>query len=82
MDLNLYLLERTVYTTLDWLGDVGGLMGILVDIGSLLMMFILGNGLNYMLIGEVFKEEGEDRGVGGNSGHGPDKYNAHLKSIS
>ena len=50
MDLNLFVSERTVYTYLDWLGDVGGLMGILVDFGALIMMFVLGNGLNYMLI--------------------------------
>ena len=50
MDLNLHVIERTVYTLLDWLGDVGGLMGILVDFGGLILMIILGNGLNYMLI--------------------------------
>ena len=50
MDLNLHVASRTVYTFLDWLGDVGGLMGIVVEFGGLIMMFILGNGLNYMLI--------------------------------
>ena len=56
IDLNLYVAERTVYTFLDWLGDVGGLMGILFDFGGLIVMFIVGNGLSYMLIKEVFKE--------------------------
>ena len=34
MDLNKYTIDRTVYTSLDWLGDVGGLMDILFLIGS------------------------------------------------
>ena len=40
MDLDKFLIQRTVYTTLDWLGDVGGLMDILFLIGSYpLMLF-------------------------------------------
>ena len=50
MNLNKFKIERTVYTTLDWLGDVGGLMGILFDMGGFLLMFITGSGLNYMLL--------------------------------
>ena len=68
MDLNMHVAERTVYTFLDWLGDVGGLMGIVFDAGALLLMFFLGNGLNYILISHVFKEEGASRGAGGNDG--------------
>ena len=76
MDLNLHVASRTVYTFLDWLGDVGGLMGIVVDFGALILMFILGNGLSHLLISEVFKEEGDTRGVGGNDGFvRPEKYN-------
>ena len=56
MDLNLYEISRTVYTSLDWLGDVGGLMGIMFDIGSIVMVFITGNGLNYLLLSALFKE--------------------------
>ena len=69
LDPNLYVTFRTVYTFLDWLGDIGGLMSILIDVGGIIMMFIIGNGIKYMLIKEVFKEEGEDHGVGGNSKH-------------
>ena len=43
MDLNQRVYDRAVYTALDWLGDIGGLMGILFDMGSLLMMFVVGN---------------------------------------
>jgi len=57
MNMNKYKIGRTVYTTLDWLGDVGGLMGILFDIGGFLLMFISGNGLNYMLLQTIFKDE-------------------------
>ena len=40
MDLNKYIISRTVYTSLDWLGDVGGLQGILFSIGATILMFI------------------------------------------
>ena len=50
MNLDKFKIVRTVYTTLDWLGDVGGLMGILFDMGGFLLMFITGSGLNYMLL--------------------------------
>ena len=50
MSLDLHVSERTVYTILDWLGDVGGLMGMLFDTGAFILMFIVGNGLSYMLI--------------------------------
>ena len=33
-DMDKYKIERTVYTSLDWLGDVGGLMDILFVIGT------------------------------------------------
>ena len=40
LDLDKYTIERTVYTSLDWLGDVGGLMDILFLIGAYpLMLF-------------------------------------------
>jgi len=55
MDLSKYVIERTVYTSLDWLGDVGGLMGILFDIGSFIMVLIGGNGLNYLLLSTLFR---------------------------
>ena len=50
VDPNLHLIERTVYTSLDWLGDVGGLMSVLLNIGNFLIMFLSGNGLHYMLL--------------------------------
>ena len=69
MNLDKTVIERTVYTSLDLLGDVGGLMGTLFGVGSILMMFITGNGLNYMLISYMFKEETDtklDRSKGTN----------------
>ena len=56
MELNKESIERTVYTFLDWLGDVGGLMGILFDIGGFFLIFVTGNGLNYLLLSSLFKE--------------------------
>ena len=62
MNLDKFVIYRTVYTTLDWLGDVGGLMGILFDMGGFLLMFVTGSGLNYMLLHAIFKEEGPRAG--------------------
>ena len=56
MELNKESIDRTVYTFLDWLGDVGGLMGILFDIGGFCLIFVTGNGLNYLLLSSLFKE--------------------------
>ena len=47
LDLNKHIFDRAVYTVLDWLGDLGGLMGILFDIGSVMMMMVVGNALSY-----------------------------------
>ena len=33
LDLDQYVIERQTYSVLEWLGDVGGLFGILVLIG-------------------------------------------------
>ena len=50
MDLDKYIIQRTVYTTLDWLGDVGGLMEIMFLIGAYPLMLFQGNGLNFTLL--------------------------------
>ena len=48
LDLNKQVFDRAVYTVLDWLGDIGGLMGILFDwFGTWIMMIVVGNALNY-----------------------------------
>ena len=76
MDLDKYEINRTVYTSLDMLGDIGGLLGILFDIGSILIMFITGNGLNYLLISHIFKEE-TDTSFEHSQG-----FNSRLKQLS
>ena len=81
MSLDLHVSERTVYTILDWLGDVGGLMGMLFDTGAFILMFVVGNGLSYMLIKEVFKEQaGGDGRTGEARGYGD--YTKDLENIS
>ena len=60
MELNKQSIDRTVYTLLDWLGDVGGLQGIIFDIGGFLLMFISGNGLTYLLLSSLFKEQSDE----------------------
>ena len=58
MDLDLYTVEREVYTALDWLGDVGGLNEGLMIIGSLIVLLFSGNGLDFLLYSHMFKVEG------------------------
>ena len=51
-------------------------MGILFDMGGFILMFITGNGLNYMLLSYIFKEETDaplDRSQG---------INGRLKQLS
>ena len=55
MSLDLTLIERTGYTLLDILSDVGGLMGILFSGITLLLEIINYNHLNYFLISKLFK---------------------------
>ena len=57
MNLNKSIIKRDVYTSFDMLGDIGGLMGILFDFGKIIIIFITGNGLNFMIISQMFKEE-------------------------
>ena len=77
MDLNLHLIERTVYTSLDWLGDVGGLMSVLINIGSFVLVFLSGNGLHYMLLTKIFKKE--TSGSRSRNHNRAEGYNARLK---
>ena len=52
--------SRTIYGTLDLLGDVGGLSDILFQIGSYavaLISFFTGSGLNSVLIAGIFRQD-------------------------
>ena len=60
MDLTKHFISREVYTWLDWLGDIGGLSGMLYPLGSVIMMLLVGNGLYHLLLKAVFKEENND----------------------
>jgi len=60
MDLNKQSISRSVYTALDWLGSVGGLMGILFMLGGHFLYLISGNGLTYLLLSSLFKEQSDD----------------------
>ena len=49
--------KRSIYTALDWLGDVGGLLDGLRLIGGVVMFFyslIFGNPLNNFLLSKLF----------------------------
>ena len=56
---NRIVYSRSVYTTLDWLGDVGGLLDALRLIGMFLCAiytFIRGDLLTYFLLNKLFKK--------------------------
>ena len=49
--------QRSIYSFLDFLGDVGGLYSILIDIGSIFLMlpaFAFGSGLHQFLMRNIF----------------------------
>jgi len=54
MELDKHHISRNVYTSLDWLGNIGGLKWILFDAGQFIMTLLTGNGLNFMLISSIF----------------------------
>ena len=55
-----HMYKRSIYSSLDWLGDVGGLFDGLRGIGFLVMLvykLILGDPLNNFLINMLFKKD-------------------------
>ena len=60
MSLDTVVHSRTIYNVFDWLGDIGGLMGILVSIGGFIMSlhtFSFGSKLDKLLIRNLFKHD-------------------------
>ena len=55
MSMDLTRIERTGYTIIDILSDVGGLMGILFSGITILLEIINYDHLNYFLISKLFK---------------------------
>ena len=55
MSMDLTLIERTGYTIIDVLSDVGGLMGIIFSAITVLIEIINYDHLNYFLISKLFK---------------------------
>merc|ERR1712060_281252 len=61
LDLNKNTVERTVYTGLDWLRDIGGLQSTLRRLGWLVIFFFHGNGLAISVFERIFKQESKDQ---------------------
>ena len=58
MSLDTIVHNRTIYNVFDWLGDIGGLLGILSSIGMFLMStltFCVGSQMEKYLITDLFK---------------------------
>ena len=51
---------RTIYSVLDFLGDIGGLAGILTYMGQTLLGLISGNSLMQFLSMELFRVESRE----------------------
>ena len=52
---------RTIYSGLDFLGDIGGLAGILYSMGQAMLGLLSGNGLMQFLSTELFRVESQDK---------------------
>ena len=59
MHPDLTLIERTGYTVLEILSDIGGLQGILISAISLLLSILNYNYLDDYLVAKLFKSESE-----------------------
>ena len=57
MSLDQILIERTGYTVLDILSDVGGLQGIFVSVIMLFLSVLNHNDLDNYLVSKLFKSE-------------------------
>ena len=58
--------KRTIYGPLDFLGDVGGLSGILEDIGGIFMVLlhlITGNPYTTYLLTNIFQKDNSHKNV-------------------
>ena len=53
-DLNLYRVDRDVYSLLDWIGDIGGVMEGLVVIMGVLLGALQFNKFNHYMIEQLY----------------------------
>ena len=64
---------RSIYSTLDLLGDVGGLYSILLDVGKILIMvftFFTGSSMDKYLKINIFPQQAKERGL-------PDRHTSY-----
>ncbi len=54
MSQNLTRVERSGYTFLDWLADIGGMQGILITFFSIFVNFFNGNLLDNYLVSRLY----------------------------
>ena len=60
MNLDLTVVEREVYTILDFIGDIGGLQAALLGIFGFIFLFFSVNGFENYLVSLLFRAEKPD----------------------
>ena len=79
-DLNLYRIDRDVYSVLDWIGDVGGLFEGLVILFSALVALANFNSLDHYLIEGLYKKQPlEDMDPDSNKKLSKSDYDVNLR---
>ena len=61
LDLNLHVIDRQVYSVLDWMGDIGGLLEAMLYLGMFLVSFFKYGQLQAMLAQHLFVTENREK---------------------
>ena len=62
LDQNFVVTDRQVYSVLDWLGDIGGLVESLFFIGGIVLMVFNYTYFDYLINSHLFKVRSKDGG--------------------
>ena len=60
MNMSRYYIDRSVYTVLDYIGDVGGLQAALMIVFGIFFMFCTVNAFENYLVSQLFRAEKPD----------------------
>ena len=60
LDLNFVVIDRQVYSVLDWLGDIGGLVESLFFIGGIVLMVFNYTHFDFLINSHLFRIRSKD----------------------